>query len=178
MGDIVETHPEVIETLLDLGVQCVGCHVSPYESLEDGFRGHGMNEDEIQGALQKLNEVIVSNGSSPSLSIEVENAHLTLTDKAAEKIKEFLTKEQKKALRIGVVPGGCSGYKYSMELEDESSPQDFVVEQKGVQLVIGKSSAAKLDGVSIDYVESLQGSGFKIENPHASKSCGCGSSFR
>ena len=179
IGEIVEKYPQVVDTLTSFGVHCVGCHVSPFESLEMGFKGHGMDDAKIQEAVTKLNEVINKNPveikkEEPK---DVSNATLNVTDKAAEKIKALIEQEKKQALRISVKPGGCSGFEYGMELDDKTTDNDIVIEQKGIKIFVDKESMQKLNGVNVDYVDSLQGAGFKISNPNASKTCGCGSSF-
>ncbi|MBI2208443.1 iron-sulfur cluster assembly accessory protein [Candidatus Woesearchaeota archaeon] len=180
IGDIVENYPETIEPLMEMGVHCVGCHVSPYESLEAGFKGHGMSDEEIDEALKKLNQAIKNNSNNKTQKEEFDfsKAKLNVTDKAARKIKELIKQEKKKGLRISVVPGGCSGFKYGMELSDDELEEDVVIEEKGIKIFLDKASMAKLDGSNVDFVDSLQGAGFKIENPNATKSCGCGNSFR
>ena len=179
IGEIVDKHPEVVETLVSYGVHCVGCHVSPFESLEMGFKGHGMTDDDVESAVRELNKVI---GKSPkakkeSKEFDLSGATVTLTEKAAGKIKEILKQEKKQALRVSVKPGGCSGFTYGLELDDKTGENDIVIEDKGVKLFIDKPSMAKLNGANIDYLDSLQGAGFKISNPNAHSSCGCGSSF-
>src|SRR3989338_308899 len=181
IGDIVENYPETIEPLMEMGVHCVGCHVSPYETLEGGFKGHGMTDEEINEALKKLNQTIKNNSNknkSQKEEFDFSNAKLNVTDKAARKIKELIKQEKKEGLRISVVPGGCSGFKYGMELSDDASEEDVVIEEKGIKIFLDKGSMAKLNGSNVDFVDSLQGAGFKIENPKATKSCGCGNSFR
>ncbi len=193
IGDIVEQYPEVIETLLSYGVHCIGCQVSPYEPLGDGFRGHGMGEAEIVEAIGKLNEVVQKQrqqspgkggktgnglgGTANTPSANTITGNITLTDAAAAKIKSALMQNNKKALRISVKRGGCSGYTYAMEVDDHSTESDLVVQDKGVQLFIDQASIAKLDGALVDYVDTLQASGFKISNPQAQHNCGCGKSF-
>jgi len=179
IGDIVEKYPQVVDTLTDFGVHCVGCHVSPFESLEMGFKGHGMDDAKIVEAVNKLNEVIEKNPVQvkEEAPVDVSNATLTVTDKAAEKIKALMEQEKKQGLRITVEPGGCSGHKYGMELDDKSAQEDIVVEEKGIKIFIDKKSMQKLNGSNVDYVDSLQGAGFKIGNPNATKTCGCGDSF-
>ena len=179
IGEIVEKYPQVVDTLTSFGVHCVGCHVSPFESLEMGFKGHGMDDAKVAEAVIKLNEVINKNPveikkEEPK---DISNATLNVTDKAAEKIKALIEQEKKQALRISVKPGGCSGFEYGMELDDKTTDNDIVIEQKGIKIFVDKESMQKLNGVNVDYVDSLQGAGFKISNPNASKTCGCGSSF-
>ena len=181
IGEIVEKYPEVVDTLTSFGVHCVGCHVSPFESLEMGFKGHGMDDAKISEAVTKINEIIEKSPSKePSQEkqeVDLSNATLTVTDKAAEKIKALIEQEKKQALRISVQSGGCSGHTYGMELDDKSTDNDIVIEQKGIKIFVDKASMEKLNGVDVDYVDSLQGAGFKINNPQAKSTCGCGSSF-
>ena len=179
IGEIVEKYPQVVDTLTSFGVHCVGCHVSPFESLEMGFKGHGLDDAKIVEAVNKLNEVIEKNPVKQEQKEEVDlsSATLTVTDKAAEKIKSLIEQEKKQALRISVKPGGCSGFEYGMELDDKTTDNDIVIEQKGIKIFVDKESMQKLNGVDVDYIESLQGAGFKISNPQAKSTCGCGSSF-
>ena len=180
IGDIVDKYPQVVETLMELGVHCVGCHVSPFESLEMGFKGHGMTDDDVENAVKKLNVVIKKNPHEQKArekEIDLSNAKIFVTDKAANKIKEILAQEKKQALRVSVQPGGCSGFQYGLELDDKSTDNDIIITNKGIKLFVDKASMAKLNGANIDYLDSLQGAGFKISNPSATSSCGCGSSF-
>ena len=180
IGEIVEKHPEVVETLMSFGVHCVGCHVSPFESLEDGFKGHGMTEEDVNEAVMQLNNVINKSDhkkTNKEEKFDFNKATLNLTDKAAKKLKELLKQEKKQGLRISVMPGGCSGHQYGMELEDKSTEEDIVINQKGVKIFVDKASIVMLHGANVDFMDSLQGAGFKIENPNAKSSCGCGNSF-
>ena len=104
---------------------------------------------------------------------------VTLSSDAASKVKEFMAEEKKTgyALRIMVVPGGCAGYQYGLDFEQKARDDDIVLEQHGVKMLIDKKSAGHLVGTIIDFVDSLQGSGFKISNPNAQSTCGCGNSF-
>jgi len=180
IGEIVEKYPQAVETLMSFGVHCVGCHVSPFESLEMGFKGHGMDDATIGEAVRKLNEVIEQSPMQEEQKHEevtAENSKISVSSKAAQKVKELITREKKKALRISVVPGGCSGYQYGMELDDNAQSNDIVIKEKGIQIFVDKTSMRKLNGSNVDYIESLQGAGFKISNPNAKSSCGCGNSF-
>ena len=104
---------------------------------------------------------------------------LQLTDKAVEKVKELLASENKNGygLRVAVQGGGCSGFQYGLTWENEKQPTDNVMEFDGLKVYVDSMSVLYLDGVKIDYIDGLQGSGFKIENPNATGTCGCGSSF-
>jgi iron-sulfur cluster assembly protein len=103
---------------------------------------------------------------------------ITLTENAAKHIKSLVTDQglQGKALRVYVEAGGCSGMEYGMAF-DEKKPDDEVVKQDGVEVLIDPMSANFLKNSVIDYIDSLQGSGFQIKNPNVHSSCGCGKSF-
>ncbi|MBI3159315.1 MAG: iron-sulfur cluster insertion protein ErpA [Chloroflexi bacterium] len=111
---------------------------------------------------------------------EVQVNQISLTEAAANAVRELLEKRNLPghALRVFISGGGCSGYQYGMALEGEPRPTDLVLEQFGVKVVVDEVSIDYLRGANIDYVEDVMGSGFKIENPNATSSCGCGSSFR
>jgi iron-sulfur cluster assembly accessory protein len=105
---------------------------------------------------------------------------LSLTDAAASKLAE-LTKEETSpdiGLRVYVYSGGCSGYRYGMMLEDAPTPEDQVLEANGVRVYVDGNSIPLLQGSQIDYVDTLMGAGFTVNNPNAVSGCGCGSSFR
>ena len=105
---------------------------------------------------------------------------ITLTDKAATKVKEILENEKKEdhALRIGVKGGGCSGFEYTLNLDKLFSQSDQVFKDKDIQIVIDAKSFIYLNGIEMDYMENLTGSGFSFSNPNATRSCGCGNSFQ
>jgi iron-sulfur cluster assembly accessory protein len=111
---------------------------------------------------------------------EIQTEQVTLTEAGAEAVKEMLAKRELEgyALRVFVSGGGCSGFQYGMALEAETRDSDLVFEQHGVNVVVDEVSITYLKGANIDYVEDVMGSGFKIDNPNAVSSCGCGSSFR
>ena len=105
---------------------------------------------------------------------------IMLTKKAEEKVKEILSEQPEPyaGLRIQVVGGGCSGFQYRMGFDKNFNDQsDTVLEFDGLKVFIDKSSMLYMEGAEVDYVEGLQGAGFKFSNPNATGSCGCGSSF-
>ena len=106
---------------------------------------------------------------------------LVITARAAEEVQKFITQEQvpseSAGLRVSVLPGGCSGFKYSLNIEERALEDDMVAEVNGVRVFVDGFSAQYLSGVTIDYVTSMQGSGFTFSNPNATGGCGCGSSF-
>lgn len=103
-----------------------------------------------------------------------------LTESAAAAIQDLMMKRELQgyALRVFVSGGGCSGFQYGMALEGNTREQDTVFEQHGVKVVVDEVSIEYLRGATVDYVDELMGSGFKIHNPNAVSTCGCGSSFR
>lgn len=106
--------------------------------------------------------------------------NLTLTENAVQEVKKFMTAEgvtEQSGLRVRVVPGGCSGFQYAMNIEEAPAATDEVIENSGLRLFVDMFSAQYLDKVEIDYVTSVMGSGFTFNNPNASGGCGCGSSF-
>ena len=172
IGDVVAKYPAVIEPLQEAGVHCVGCHVSYSESLEDGFKGHGMSDEEIDSVIVKLNKAVEEYKGE-------EGKDFIITNKAAQKLIEVLKENNKEGsgLRVEIVPGGCSGFQYGLELDDNTTDLDLVIEEKGVKIIISKDNMQFLKGAKLDYVDSLQGAGFKISNPNVASSCGCGQSF-
>lgn len=104
---------------------------------------------------------------------------LTLTPSALTAVERFIKGSDTPVagLRISISGGGCSGFQYGMRLEEVKAEDDVEVAVGGVKLLIDPFSAPMLDGVTVDFVDSLNGSGFKFENPNATASCACGSSF-
>ena len=105
---------------------------------------------------------------------------VSLTDAAASKLSD-LTKEEPNpniGLRVYVYSGGCSGYRYGMMLEDAPTDADRVLHANGVRVYVDENSIQYLEGSQIDYVDTLMGAGFTVNNPNAVAACGCGSSFR
>jgi iron-sulfur cluster assembly protein len=106
---------------------------------------------------------------------------ILITDKGAEKVREFLASQnadvQTAGLRVGVRGGGCSGFQYNLAF-DEVREDDAVFEDSGLKLLCDRQSLPYVAGSTIDYVDSLQGAGFQVNNPNVVAACGCGSSFR
>jgi iron-sulfur cluster assembly accessory protein len=104
---------------------------------------------------------------------------IQLTENAAGKVKELVAEEGRAdiALRVAVQPGGCSGLRYAMYLDDQLSEKDVSEEQFGVKIVVDRMSVPYLSEAKIDFVDSLEASGFTIDNPVAQGSCACGNSF-
>ena len=113
------------------------------------------------------------------ISIKRKPDPITLSDEALVKVTELLAQEGNDdlALRVAVRPGGCSGYSYEMFFDSERATDDIVREFGAVKVVVDAASAELLGGSNLEYSDGLQGAGFHISNPNASRTCGCGSSF-
>jgi iron-sulfur cluster assembly accessory protein len=181
IAEILESFPErsmlISEILLDFGIHCVGCGASSFETLEEGVLGHGFTEEELSKLVKNLNQAVNS-----KLEIKtIGNFSIELTEKALTKIKYIIKEEGKdgNCLRASVLSGGCSGYTYDLELVDNDSKSegDIEINQDGLKILVNNESAEYLNGTKIDFVDSLKESGFKFNNPNATKECGCGKSF-
>jgi iron-sulfur cluster assembly protein len=102
---------------------------------------------------------------------------ILLTDKGAEKVREFLSAQEAVSPTAGVRGGGCSGFQYALAFDAERDG-DTVFEDKGIRLLVDRPSLPYVEGSVIDFVDGLQGAGFKVDNPNVIAACGCGSSFR
>jgi iron-sulfur cluster assembly protein/iron-sulfur cluster insertion protein len=104
---------------------------------------------------------------------------ITLTETAASKVAELIAAEgdSSLALRVAVRPGGCSGYSYEMFFDSEVAADDLMSDHSGVKVLVDPSSAQLLTGATLDYKDGLNQAGFSINNPNATRSCGCGQSF-
>lgn len=114
-------------------------------------------------------------------AVAAPTVEINVTENAAKEIKKFMESEEDlpetAGLRVRVVPGGCSGFQYSLNIEEESRNGDFVIEEQGVRLFVDMFSGQYLNGIQIDYTSNMMGSGFTFENPNATGGCGCGTSF-
>ena len=104
---------------------------------------------------------------------------LSLTDNAIVKVKEIMAQQDPvpAGLRVGVVGGGCSGFSYSMSFENSAGMMDKTFDMEGLKVFVDATSVMYLNGCTVDYIETLEGAGFKFENPNVKSTCGCGSSF-
>ncbi len=121
-----------------------------------------------------------ANTASAAPSFRVGDERLVrVTDSAAKKVNSLLAKQGRPegVLRVAVMGGGCSGLQYKMDLQDGPANRDFLVQTGGIKVVVDPKSALYVTGSELDYVEALQGGGFKVKNPNAASSCSCGESF-
>jgi len=105
---------------------------------------------------------------------------ITLTDTAVSKVKELIEAQSREGhgLRVYVAGGGCSGLRYGMALDEAAADDDEIYDFNGLQVLVDPASLPHLDGAQVDYVDTMMGAGFKVENPQAVSTCGCGHSFR
>ncbi len=117
--------------------------------------------------------------TTPATPTTVDAKPITFTGNAIAKVKEIMAQQNPvpAGLRVGVVGGGCSGFSYSMSFENGAGMMDKTFDFEGLKVYIDATSLMYLKGVSIDYIETLEGAGFKFDNPNVKSTCGCGSSF-
>lgn len=151
------------------GLHCVGCSASTWETIETGMQGHGFPEEKIDSLITELNQIV---------NVKEDLSTITLTERAAKKFNAILDEEGKSGwgLRLGDKAAGCSGFEYFLDYSEKAKHGDLVFESQGIQIHLNQSSAERLIGSEIDYVDGLHGAGFKVSNPHAKSSCGCGNS--
>jgi iron-sulfur cluster assembly accessory protein len=116
---------------------------------------------------------------SPSPAVPDGAFVLNVTDRAVEKVKAFASKMPEaagKSLRVFIQGGGCSGFQYGFTFDDQT-PNDHVLPVKEISVLVDRTSATKLNGATVDWIEDFRGAGFAVENPNAMASCGCGKSF-
>jgi iron-sulfur cluster assembly accessory protein len=169
IGDVVAAFPQAATIMLGHGLHCVGCHANAFDPIEDGSRMHGMPDEEIAEMISEINAAI----NHKITSIE-------MTEKAVAKVKELRALEKEKEhwpLRIAVAPGGCAGFGYDMDFDNKTNATDIKMRFGDLDVLVDPDSFDLVKGSKIDFVDSLRGSGFKIENPNAKKGCGCGKSF-
>jgi iron-sulfur cluster assembly accessory protein len=133
----------------------------------------------------RLTVVMISSAASANVSQAPSNFRIgderlvKVTPAAAEKVSSLLNKQGRPqgVLRVAVIGGGCSGLQYKMDLQDHPANRDILVESNGVKVVVDPKSALYVTGSELDYIDALQGGGFKVTNPNAATTCSCGESF-
>lgn len=157
------------QEITNAGLHCVGCHAATWETLEAGMLGHGLTYDDIHRLVNRLNAL---------LKEESDATTITMTSKAVEKYKSILKEEGKEdwGIRFSERMAGCSGFEYCLDYSEKAKEDDQVFESNGMSIHVSKKMVPRLLGSEIDYIDSLQNSGFKISNPNVRSSCGCGTS--
>tara|TARA_Y100000310_G_scaffold227947_1_gene230216 strand:+ start:1146 stop:1757 length:612 start_codon:yes stop_codon:yes gene_type:complete len=185
ISEILNINPSksalLTEMLMDFGIHCVGCGASTFETLGQGVLGHGYTENQLDKLITDLNKAISSDDSQKISSNQTNEQafNLTLTPLAIKKVKEAMKQRGKanSTLKVSVLAGGCSGFMYDLQFMDNPSTSDLNFKQDTVNIAVDKNSLDQLNGIQIDYIDTLNESGFKFENPNASQGCGCGKSF-
>ena len=169
LSDFPEKSQKLAQEITNTGLHCVGCSASTWETLEAGMLGHGYEEDAIDGLVERLNAI---------LDEPMDLQTITLTKRAADKYLAILQEDGRVGygLRFGDRPGGCSGFEYVLDYSEQATADDVVFSHHGVEVHVNKNSVNRLLGSEIDYIDGLNGSGFKISNPNAKGACGCGKS--
>lgn len=157
------------QEITNAGLHCVGCHAAVWETLEAGMYSHGKNEAQIEELVQRLNNL---------LEEEIDLTTIRITPRGAAKFLEILSEEGKQGwgMRFAEEMAGCNGFEYVLDYSEKAEEDDQVFESNGIEIHVKTATVPRLLGSEIDYVEGLRGSGFKISNPNARSSCGCGSS--
>lgn len=173
IGDILGKFPhksqKLAQEMTNAGLHCIGCGAATYETLEAGMMGHGMSDEEINDLVDRLNEILLEEQALDTI---------TLTKRAREKFKVIRDAEglPKAALRFGDKAGGCSGFEYILDFSLEAEENDAIFKSEDVEIHVDKDALPRLLGCEIDFLDGLNGSGFKVSNPNAKGSCNCGSS--
>ncbi|KAF3363135.1 Iron-sulfur cluster assembly accessory protein [Chlamydiales bacterium STE3] len=173
ISEILSGFPQYTQRLAqeitNAGLHCVGCGAAHVETLEAGMKGHGRTDEQINDLVNKLNVI---------LNETVDLSTITLTPQAAEQFLFFAQQEGKAGygLRFGEQLAGCSGFEYILDFSEKATPNDEVFVSQGVEIHVEKALLNRLKGCKIDFTKGLNDSGFKVINPNAGSSCGCGSS--
>jgi len=170
---IFSTFPQksqkLAQEMTNKGLHCVGCGAATWETLEAGMLSHGFSSEDIEGMVERLNEILAQ---------KVDLSSITMTKKAADKYRQILKEDGKEGwgLRFGDQAAGCSGFEYVLDYSEKAEADDQVFLTEGVEVHVHKNDVSRLIGSEIDFVDGLNGSGFKISNPNVKGSCGCGKS--
>lgn len=160
---------KLAQEMTNNGLHCVGCGAATWETLEAGMLSHGFVPEDIQDLVDRLNAILTE---------KVDTSTISLTKRAADKYRKILQEEGKEGwgLRFGDRAAGCSGFEYVLGYSEKAEADDQVFTCEGVEIHVNRADVPRLIGSEIDYVDGLNGAGFKISNPNAKGSCGCGKS--
>ena len=160
---------KLAQEMTNRGLHCVGCGAATWETLEAGMLSHGFNEDDIEDMVMKLNGILAE---------KMDLSKISMTKRAAQKYKQILKEEGKEdwGLRFGDKAAGCSGFEYVLDYSEKAEEDDQTFMSEGVEIHVKRGDVSRLLGSEIDFVDGLNGSGFKISNPNVKGSCGCGKS--
>ncbi len=171
--DIFSEFPDKAQLLAqemsNKGLSCVGCSAATYETLEVGMYGHGFEDEEINKLVGKLNEILAE---------EYDLTTIVITKRAADKYRSVLQTEGKDnwGIRLGDKPGGCSGFEYILDFSEKALEGDKVFICESLEIHVHEKVLSRMLGSVIDYIDGLNGAGFKVTNPNVTSSCACGKS--
>lgn len=157
------------QEITNAGLHCVGCHAATWETLEAGMMTHGKTNEQIDELVRRLNAL---------LNEPIDTNTITITSRGAAKFLEIAAEDNKQgwAMRFSEEMAGCNGFEYVLDFSEKADKDDAIFTSSGVEIHVKKAMLPRLLGSEIDFVDGLRGSGFKISNPNARSSCGCGSS--
>lgn len=159
IGQVMKAHPKAAGVMLKYGLHCVGCHVNQYESIRQGAMGHGMPEDLVTSMIDELNT---------TLNKKIET--LEVTPEAREMIRNYAIEDGKEGWGLKVTVSETEqGFAYDMEFIQGPADGDEVFDFDGVQIFVDQESYKNLKGSEIDFVQTMEESGFRIDNPNSKK---------
>ena len=160
---------KLAQEMTNSGLHCVGCGAATWETLEAGMLSHGFSAEDVEDMVERLNGILAQ---------KVDLSSITLTKRAADKYRHILKEDGKEGwgLRFGDQAAGCSGFEYVLDYSEKAEADDQIFLTEGVEVHVHTADVSRLIGSEIDYVDGLNGSGFKISNPNVKGSCGCGKS--
>ena len=160
---------KLAQEMTNRGLHCVGCGAAVWETLEAGMLSHGFSDEDVEEMVDRLNMILAE---------KMDLASIAFTKRAADKYHQILKEEGKEGwgLRFGDKAAGCSGFEYVLAYSEKANDDDQVFVSHGIAIHVNKNDVSRLLGSEIDFVDGLNGSGFKISNPNAKGSCGCGKS--
>jgi len=168
IGDLVSKYPSAAKLLLEAGVHCIGCHAAHFETLGEGLQNHGLSEEQINDLLEKMNKAANEEEKKQDEMLG-KPEELLVSPRAIEELKK--KNIGGKFVRIEVGLGGCSGFSYTLGLDDSAGESDQVIEISGVKFVVAKESWGMIAGTKLDYVEEEQG--FCFTGPDQGGCGGC-----
>ncbi len=172
IGEVVNKYPESATVMLGYGLHCVGCAVNPYETIENGCMGHGMDEETINKLVGDLNNLA---SKSEDKRRDNEGKTVIITEFAASKLNQFMDEENKNGcgVKLNVVISKEGLMQYGLEFAKRPNTNEEIFEEKKIKVFVEKNVVNMIKGTEIDYIDNENGSGFKINNPKVENS-GCG----
>lgn len=189
ISEILREVPEAVELMLDIGLHCVGCNASSFETLEQGMTGHGFDKEDIKDFVEDINSVYKEQQKKKDLNLKSGESELEIregnniyklaglefTEAAYKALHEL---KEKAGLQIVMEAGGCSGYKLQYDFQEGPKEDESVYKLSGdLEIYINNFTEEKLKGSTVEFKSGLHGSGLTFINPNTKESCGCGTSF-